>query len=634
SLQTTTVVIKPTLDPSSAFYYAYNTVANHFDKIFTLTCAPHIEAFYSKSREIYPLYCILLQLFKNIMIVLHSLRGFINFNDTFIESSANTTTFIDAANKKIDELFFSKAPVNDKGMFILYVNKKTCEDAWLYYEYLFNISTTLFDTDELTIKDIRENNQLLIDHEAKKILEYPANIFSLSVMTGYDHDLSKNGPFFKKPERFELCLSELIKNGLILEGRYLNNCQRSFVKVIPPSHDQVEFEAKLRRFGVNLNDYIQLYHNSSKTKLFALPGAQFMALHYKQYVGEYYKYVDDLFMKQEIELLLEADLIQEQIVSDVNNNIILLASPRTPQPTQSPTDETVQENQSCTNSPVRMQFNSNQVNDGDIPTKEDSGTILEQLVHMIHESLMTHHDEQHTSTEILTQQQRTDEVTAVGSEKEAKNFTIEEYNNMTESSMMMVDQQYHITTLAPVDEERITVVRKNSDKENADRKKIMAVCQKILETKSLLMTDTDISKITSHYGIQNRTAAKNKLIEQQLIKKDLYLATANKTGNSIKTCPGYVKCFPLSNSITEKEQFSQHLAEYGIKLQDYLKLCEDNKQIRTDTNYGLSELAETLFKSERYREYVSFDEKTVVRPKVISMSCNLSDTTVDIFSTN
>ncbi|CAF1151264.1 unnamed protein product, partial [Didymodactylos carnosus] len=123
---------------------------------------------------------------------------------------------------------------------------------------------------------------------------------------------------------------------------------------------------------------------------------------------------------------------------------------------------------------------------------------------------------------------------------------------------------------------------------DVERKKIMAICQKILETKSPLMTDTDITKITSHYDIQNRTAAKNKLIEQQLIKKDLYLATANKTGNSIKTCPGYVKCFPLCNSITEKEQFSQHLAEYGIKLQDYLKLCEDNKQIRTDTNYGLS----------------------------------------------
>ncbi|CAF1430659.1 unnamed protein product [Didymodactylos carnosus] len=152
--------------------------------------------------------------------------------------------------------------------------------------------------------------------------------------------------------------------------------------------------------------------------------------------------------------------------------------PKTPraitrQPSADKTDEPVQENQSCTNSPVRMQFNSKQVNDGDIPTKADSGTILEQLVHMIHKSLMTHHNEQHTSTEIVTQQQRTDEVTVVRSEKEAKNFNIEEYNvdkhnkvslkplmNVTDSSMTMVDQQYHVTTLAPVDEERITVVRK------------------------------------------------------------------------------------------------------------------------------------------------------------------------------
>ncbi|CAF0864792.1 unnamed protein product [Didymodactylos carnosus] len=208
------------------------------------------------------------------------------------------------------------------GVFILYVNKKTCEDAWLYYEHLFNISTTLFDTEELTIKGIRENNQLLADQETKNIREYPANIFSLSVMNAYDRDLSRNGPFFKKPERFELCPSGLIKNGLILDGRYLNNWQRSFIKVIPSSHDQVEFEAKLRRFGVNLNDYIQLYHTSSKTKLFTLPGAQFMALHYEQYVGEYYKYVDDLFMKQEIELLLEADLIQEQIVSGQTTYIL------------------------------------------------------------------------------------------------------------------------------------------------------------------------------------------------------------------------------------------------------------------------------------------------------------------------
>ncbi|CAF1444347.1 unnamed protein product [Didymodactylos carnosus] len=143
-----------------------------------------------------------------------------------------------------------------------------------------------------------------------------------------------------------------------------------------------------------------------------------MTLHCKQYVSEYYKYINDLFMKQEIGLLLEADLIQEQIVSD-------------------------------------------------------SGTILKQLVHMIHESLMTYHEEQHTSKEIVTQQQQTDEITAARSKEEARHFNIEEYNvdkqnkvlleplmNMTNSSITIVDQKHHLTILALVDKERIAVAKK------------------------------------------------------------------------------------------------------------------------------------------------------------------------------
>ncbi|CAF1229763.1 unnamed protein product [Didymodactylos carnosus] len=70
---------------------------------------------------------------------------------------------------------------------------------------------------------------------------------------------------------------------------------------------------------------------------------------------------------------------------------------------------------------------------------------------------------------------------------------------------------------------------------------------------------------------------------------------------------------------------SNQLTEYDFKLPQYLDHCKKHKQAKLSTEYNFSELAEALFESAHYRDYVEYDKTKVLRPIAASLSANLSD---------
>ncbi|CAF4543315.1 unnamed protein product, partial [Didymodactylos carnosus] len=114
----------------------------------------------------------------------------------------------------------------------------------------------------------------------------------------------------------------------------------------------------------------------------------------------------------------------------------------------------------------------------------------------------------------------------------------------------------------------------------------------------------------------------------------MYYAKKSNVNNSVTTSIGFVKLFPTTISIIEQEKFSHHLAEYGFRLSEYLDYCKNHKQAKSSTQYGFSELAETLFESDHYRSYVEYDKTKIMHPISTSLSANLSDKITDTFPTS
>ncbi|CAF4405189.1 unnamed protein product, partial [Didymodactylos carnosus] len=56
-----------------------------------------------------------------------------------------------------------------------------------------------------------------------------------------------------------------------------------------------------------------------------------------------------------------------------------------------------------------------------------------------------------------------------------------------------------------------------------------------------------------------------------------------------------------------------------------LDYCKKHKHAKLSTEYNFSELAEALFESAHYRDYVEYDKTKVLRPIATSLSANLSD---------
>ncbi|CAF1577190.1 unnamed protein product, partial [Didymodactylos carnosus] len=229
------------VDENSAYYYVFNKVADQTDVLLDpqfKNLSPHIASFYAKASDVYPRICVLLKLYKNIVSILNELQNIIDFDDTFSENGVNTQKFIAAAVKAIDNLFLSTAIQSAKsGMPVLYIDKKTCQQAWEYYLFIFDSMRSIFNID--TIVDINETQRdqaVIIAAHCKTILQYPYTFFSTSMIAGYDrHDLKVCGPFKKHPEHFHACEQVLIADGLLFREKFLVNCEIAFHKVPPPA---------------------------------------------------------------------------------------------------------------------------------------------------------------------------------------------------------------------------------------------------------------------------------------------------------------------------------------------------------------------------------------------------------------
>ncbi|CAF1396397.1 unnamed protein product, partial [Didymodactylos carnosus] len=310
-----------TNEKSSAFFYTFNKTADLYASP-TSSTEEQLKDLYSKVLEIFPRYCVLFQIFKNVVHILNETTKYINFDDG------------DHVNKHIDDKFVTEiklaikrllitdnVPRNQMKMPILYIELNTCVTIWSYYEHIFNIALTTFDMH--TILPLTTINILSTQREAaRKILLYPYNVFSRTTFLGKSPiDRRDNSPLHNYPHKFDEGISELIKSKLIEEDQWLRKVQYAYMKVQPPDdlQEKIDFEKKLNEYNITFDQYENVYKNSSYPPSSAL-SLKFVTHmgNYSKYVKEYHKYETDKMMKEKIDELLEENKIKKVIMNNEN----------------------------------------------------------------------------------------------------------------------------------------------------------------------------------------------------------------------------------------------------------------------------------------------------------------------------
>ncbi|CAF1514515.1 unnamed protein product [Didymodactylos carnosus] len=167
-------------------------------------------------------------------------------------------------------------------------------------------------------------------------------------------------------------------------------------------------------------------------------------------------------------------------------------------------------------------------------------------------------------------------------------------------------------------------------KELVTDEKIRKIARNILTHKSVLMSKTDIINISTHSPM-NRDQAKQRLLNDNLIKRNMFFSSRNKTNNTLVQHEGFMKSFPADSSLTEQLAFMKKLSQFNLTWQQYLNSFTNGQQITIDpitnkpiitifnvhtTNaWFISEKAESIFRSEPYYgDYVNYNEHQVLRP--------------------
>ncbi|CAF1289754.1 unnamed protein product, partial [Didymodactylos carnosus] len=157
---------------------------------------------------------------------------------------------------------------------------------------------------------------------------------------------------------------------------------------------------------------------------------------------------------------------------------------------------------------------------------------------------------------------------------------------------------------------------------------IHVICGAILLLRSPIVSTSDITNVAKRYStnaVQNRNLAIKILEQQRLLGSGMYYGKKSRVNNRVTTSVGFAKLFPTTNSVFEQEKFSKHLAEYKLKLPQYLNYCKKYKQAKLPAQHGFSELAERLFESADYGDYVKYDKTKVLHPVATSLSENFTE---------
>ncbi|CAF1357221.1 unnamed protein product, partial [Didymodactylos carnosus] len=336
------------VDGNSAYCYVFNKVAGQTDILLHPQCKdlpPHIVSFYAKVNDIYPRICVLLKLYKNIMSVLTELQDIIDFDDDFRENGADTEKFIAAAVKVLNQLFLSTAEQSEKsgmygiivlthqilaihvlictGMPVLYVDRETCEQAWMYYLFIFNSIKSIFNLDTIVPINGSPREQRLIDPDyCRRILSFPYTFFSITMIASYDrHDVKRSGPCKKHPERFHECAQALIDDGLLFRERFIATCEIAYHKVPPPtvstprSYEEIDMERKLNKWGMTLSEYRKIHLKSCSVKKLTDFASKFMVKRYKQYYQDFPKYINNECVRQDVDSLVQDGLLVQEVVN-------------------------------------------------------------------------------------------------------------------------------------------------------------------------------------------------------------------------------------------------------------------------------------------------------------------------------
>ncbi|CAF1193767.1 unnamed protein product [Didymodactylos carnosus] len=315
------------VDSNSAYDYVVNKVADQTEVLLHAQCKdlpPHIASFYAKVNDVYPRICVLLKLYKNIMSVLTELQNIIDFDDDFQENAVDTRKFIAAAAKVLNQLFLSTAEQSEKsGMPVLYIDKKTCEQAWKYYLFIFNAIKSIFNIDTITSVNDTRCEQLLVNPAyCKRILSFPYTFFSTTMIAGYDrHDVRKCGPFKTHPERLHECGQALIDDGLLFREKFITTCETAYHKVPPPtactprSYEEIDMELKLNKWGMTLLEYREIHQKSCSVKKLTDLASKFMVKRYKQYYQDFPKYINNECVRQDVDTLVQDGLLVQELIN-------------------------------------------------------------------------------------------------------------------------------------------------------------------------------------------------------------------------------------------------------------------------------------------------------------------------------
>ncbi|CAF1454821.1 unnamed protein product, partial [Didymodactylos carnosus] len=651
-------------DEHSAFHYVFNKTADHADSLLTSTQDKHIQAFYAKTSEIYPRYCVLLQIYRNITEILQKSKDEINFDDGEVEQQTLRPSFINEVQKHIEQLYLKKAARNSQQLPILYVTKDTCMLAWYYYEHIFNIALLLFDMENA----LSTKSSLLITKKtqtpAQIILSYEFNFFTKTTLTGKNPLTNANSPFHNKEHLFDEGIRQLISAGLVMEDRWIQKSIRSYMKVIPPEDptELMNLEEKLKEFNVSLLEYETIYRLSAKPS-----ASKFTAMCCRHlasniiYVKEYYKYVNDENMRETIEYLLNDGKITEEVVNGEKRYVAMIYDDDT---TETNTNLSQMEKQSIfpavyeNNGPQQVQSET----DGDRPVfahldtskcnsaiayttsviSIDDNNNQELAISQLLSNIYSERDEgicNDDQQQEANEQQQEEEFMLNSNYNENEN----NLSHQVQPNAQEINEYQLIKKELSIDLKATTASNQLAEEND---KQIKQIAQKILLSHSVFMTQTDVTKMTTHWST-NRQAAIDQLLNKRLLIKDFYFSKRNKGSSSLTSELGYAKCFPLDESITERIKFNKHLNEYGVDIKDYLQSFNGGEKIEFDTNncpiiknnnvntncksYGLSEKAEELFYSNVfYKQYVTLDKQQILRP-LPEISTNLVSNSVDTY---
>ncbi|CAF0949314.1 unnamed protein product, partial [Didymodactylos carnosus] len=571
----------------------------------------HIQDLYAKTPTIFPRYCCLFQLLKNVCAVIDECENELEFEEGEEDELEINQNFIRHAKLKIAELFLSTAKRSPKNptIPILIIEKSTCVAAWTWYSYLFQTALQLFSIGTIGAPDAYAVTSRRKTHE-QTLCDFQYNIFMVGALTSVYPDTSrKMSPFHNLKHIVDPLIVRLEKDGILIRGEFLQDTRQrkkmSLMKVPIPTGpgERAIFEKKLGIYNIEINHYQLLLDNCSKPTLHDLTSDTIELFNVSgQLVPHYHKY-DQL--TQIIEVHLENNNIEAVIVNGTTRYQTAPTSTFFVNSTTSLAETSWKKQSLATTNTKALQ---NKTHQGVLPAiqvaiqnqNQPSESELEEEGYNDQTDCMEDGDskeenesDEHSRTEVLAYQaQDSDGGPDLSATKE----------NRAESNEANHKDEGNSNEATKVKQLKLDP-------------NIRKVAGKYMVFKAVLFSQTDINKISRNE--EHRNKAKELLIEQGLLAEGQYFVTHAKaldfSGRQKKTFHnGRLKQFPSTTSSKDKLDFLRKLNVYaGIDWDTYIaSFTNVGTHISTKNKWRLTREVATLLRTNVfYSKYVTFNPK-------------------------